>query len=235
MIATIKFEVDGTKHPTDDGRYLHINSGDIIGSLSLSFDPRSSSDDFPTDVVNADFRTADSGGDVWSMQSRFTSELFIIHMIDLSSTVSDLFPIASAPNEYREAFQNDLLLEDVRFSSDDRFNRRLLLGNDIFEIQFNNTTISLDIAVIQDEDQDYSYLTKLGVKIHGGSLYSGGEDLGEFGFYLDLKHLLNSNTAVYSNDYTCWKDSPIPLPSLFQLTNDKSKEQDNVLVVSHDI
>jgi len=235
MIAKIMFEVDRTRYPTVDGRNLSINSGDIVGSLSLSFDPRSNSDGFPNDVLNADFRLADSVGDVWSMQSRFMSELFIIHMNDLSSTESGLFPIVSATDEYKEAFQKDLLIEDVRFSSDDRFFRRLLIGKDIFEIQFNNTTVSLDIAVIQAEDQDYPYLTKLAVKINGGSLFSDGKDLGDIGFYLEIKHLLNSNTAVYSDDYTCWKDSPIPLPSLFQLTNEKSLPQGNVLVVSHDI
>jgi len=235
MIAKIMFEVDQASYPTVDNRNININSGDIVGNLSLSFDPRSSSDDFPNDVINADFRIADSAGNVWSKQSRFMSELFVTHMIDLSSTTSGLFPVASAADEYIEAFQKELMLEDVRFSSDDRFFRRLLVGKEMFEIQFNNTTISLDIAVIQAEDQDYPYLTKLAVKVHGGSLFSDSKDLGDIGFYLEVKYLLNSNTAVYSDDYTRWKDSPIPLPSLFQITNDKAKAQDNVVVMAQDI
>ena len=125
------FEADGSKHPADDSECSQINSRGIIGSLSLSFDPRDSSDDLPNDVISSDFRLADSVGEVWSMQSRFTSKIFVIHMIDLSSSEPDLFPITSADDKFKEAYQKARMPEDVRFSYDDRFYRRLLLGNDI--------------------------------------------------------------------------------------------------------
>ena len=86
------------------------------------------------------------------------------------------------------------------------------------------------MLLFKTRNEDDPYLTKLGVKVHGGSLYSDGKDLGNFGFYLEVIHLLNSNTAVYSDDYSCWKAKPIPLPSLFQLTDEKSKPQYNVVV-----
>jgi hypothetical protein len=60
------------------------------------------------------------------------------------------------------------------------------------------------------------------VKFHEGILYSDGKDLDNLGFYLEVKHSLNNKTAVNSDHYSYWKDSPIPPLSLFQLTDKKS-------------
>lgn len=183
----------------------------------------------PTDVISADYQIADSTGRIWSTTSRFTAEALITHMIDISS-VNQCFWFVEADAEILEAFQERTVLHDVRYSDDDRFYRKILIGDKIVEVQFHYSTISLDIAILQDNDIDYPLSTKLIIKVNKNSLFSDGEDIGEFAYFIELHHLLRHNTAVYSEDYQCWKDSPIPMPLFFQLTSEYTTPQDSIII-----
>ena len=64
------FEVDGTVHPTSDGRQLKVGPGLLVGDFSLKVSHKGASDDPPTDVLAATYRIADNTGRVWSLTTR---------------------------------------------------------------------------------------------------------------------------------------------------------------------
>lgn len=234
MPAKIAFEVDGTIHPTSDGKKLKLGPGIITGELNLSFCYKDESADLPTDVLSATYRIADNTGQIWSMTTRFTAEVFVTYMNDLSATDSGLFYIGSKP-EVAALFDKNRILEDVRFSSDDRFYRHFQIENDKLSVPFHYTTLHFDIAIQEDTGElpPPGLLTKLVVKIKENSIYVEDKDdsIKDFGYYLSIHNLLRINTAVYSEGYERWKDSPISLPVYFERLPETSDPQDTVTVI----
>jgi hypothetical protein len=229
MSVRIAFEVDGTVHPTSDGKQLKIGPGLLVGNFSLIISHKEPSDDLPTDVLAATYRIADNTGRVWSLTTRFTTEALVTYMDDLSSTEGGLFYMESAEAEVVEAFRSKLLLEDVRCSSDDCFYRCIHVKNDTLEVPFHYTTIHCDIAAIEDTDK-FPVRSRLVVRVKEGSLFVEGDSVKELGYYLSIDHLLRLNTAAYSEDYSCWKDSPIALPVYFEETDEMAEAQEYVSV-----
>ena len=62
-------------------------SGDeLAGELSLRFEFRDPEEMLPRDTgIACDFCIADRNGRVWQTTSRFTTELFVVHMYDFSA------------------------------------------------------------------------------------------------------------------------------------------------------
>jgi hypothetical protein len=89
--------------------------------------------------------------------------------------------------------------------------------------------MSFDIASVkEDENEDDCNLL---VKINKESLFTKeGDDVGELAYRLDVACLLRNNTAVYSEEYRCWQDSPIPLPLVFVNLPEKGKLQNSVTI-----
>jgi hypothetical protein len=231
--AKVAFETAGnSRYPTTDKRLLQLKSGFVIGEMSFRFEHRGSSDDLPTDVIACDFRIPDGDGRVWLTTSRFTSELFITHLFDASMLSSmNLFTDDNADAEFLDAFEVCPLLSDVRYSSDDRFVRSLLIGDRVASVQFKYTTIVLDVAAVPDEDDDeLPLLTKLAIRIRPGSLYDDeGRDLGALGYFMSCRHPLRNNTAA--EDDGRWIDNPIPLPMVFSPTDAPGEPNDDVEVI----
>jgi hypothetical protein len=169
-IVRVAFETGGTTfYPTDDGRRLEISEGQIIGNISLRFEWRNPSEDLLTDALACDFRTADADGRVWRVTSRFTTELFVAHMLDISAMTGTGLFHPHADRGYQRAFKECLLLRDARFSSDDRFYRTLLIQQKPVDIQFRYTTIRFDVALLQMYLAPL--LAKVAVRIRPGSLW----------------------------------------------------------------
>jgi len=234
--ARIAFETFGPMRcPTSDGRRLRIGAGIITGEMSFAFHFRDASDDLPLDVVACELRLADKEGRIWSTISRFTSALFVTHLFDASALEPmNLFRPAEADAEYREAFESQAALSDIRFSSDDRFVRTLVVGDRLIPVQFKYTTIAFDLAIVQDEgDDDLPLLTKLAVRIRSGSLFDAdGEDLGELGFYMSCTHPLRNNTAASEDGERPWGDNPIPAPMIFTPTDLSAAPNEDVEIVA---
>jgi len=182
------------------------------------------------DVLAATYRIADNTGRLWSLTTSFTAEALITFMDDRSSTAGGLFYMKSAKADVVEAFRSKLLVEDARFSSDDRFYRCIYVGNDKLQVQFHYTTIRCDIAAIEDTSE-CPVCSQLIVRVKEGSLCVEGESIKDLGYYLSIHHLLRLNTAVYSEDYSCWKDSPIALPVYFEESGGMAKAQECVSVM----
>jgi hypothetical protein len=230
MSVKVAFEVDGTVHPTSDGRQLKIGPGLLVGDFSLIISHKGPSDDLPTDVLAATYRIADNTGQLWSLTTRFTAEALVTFMDDLSSTEGGLFYMESAESDVVGAFGGKLLVEDVRFSSDDRFYRFIHVKNDTLEVQFHYTTVHFDIAAIEDTSNS-PVCSRLVVRVREGSLLVEGDSVKELGYYLSVHHLLRLNTAVYSESYSCWKDSPIALPLYCKEMGEMAESQECVSVI----
>jgi len=232
--ARIAFETYGpVLYPTLGGRHLRIGTGLVSGEMSFVFHFRDASEDLPHDVVACELRLADKDGRVWSTISRFTSALFVTNMFDASaSEPMNLFQPDEADAEYRAAFDSHPALSDIRFSSDDRFVRTIVVGDRMIPVQFKYTTIVFDLAIVQDDDE-LPLLTKLAVKIRSGSLFdTDGQDLGELGFYMSCTHPLRSNTAASEDGERPWNDNSIPAPMTFTPTELSTAPNEDVEIVA---
>jgi len=217
----VAFEGDDTTYPTDDGRRLSFGDEEVQGRVHLRFDPRDESSDLPNDYLTAEFDVADSEGRVWSLNSRFPSEILLIHMMDLSSPSS---AIAAMSDGDIAAFDKDLLLKDVRFSSDDRFYRRFEAGTRMVDVQFYYTTISFDLAFCRNDR--HPILSTLKVRLNEDSLVDAeGESLGPLAFDLNWLYLFRHNIAPAGPGQSV---SPFPLPMTFRSTGDRAEPQSGV-------
>ena len=231
MAARLKFEIAGvTRYPTADGRFLEVSGGKLDGELSLRFEFRDPEKMLPRDAVACDFRTADRDGGIWQMTSRFTTELFVVHMYDFSALRHmDLFTPKRADEQWVKAFEAGMLLEDARFGTDDRFYRTLLVNGKRRQVQFKYTVLHFDVAVNQPTEG--SYLTDLAVRIRRESFWVEGETLPEMGFFLSCRHLLRCNTGVFDPERGFWVDAPIPMPLVFEPTGASGPAQPGVQAV----
>ena len=141
--AKVAFETGKCSYPTTDKRRLQMRSGFVTGEMSFRFEYRRPGDDMATDVIACDFRFPDRDGRVWSTTTRFTAELFITHLFDASMLQSmNLLTPADGDSEFSGAFEACPLLSGVRYSSDDRFYRTLLVGERIVNVPFRSKLAS---------------------------------------------------------------------------------------------
>ncbi len=167
---------------------------------------------------------------MWQATSRFTTELFVVHLYDFSALRHmDLFTAKRANEEWASAFEAALLLEDARFGTDDRFYRTLLVNGKRRQVQFEYTVLHFDVAVNQGPQA--SYLTDLAVRIRRGSFWEEGSALPEMGFFLSCRHLLRGNTGMYDPARGFWVDAPIPMPLVFEPSGASAPAQAGVRAV----
>lgn len=223
--AIVAYQGSGAGYPAEGGRILTLGPGPVRGEVRLSFDPREESNDLPTDVIAAEFRTADAEGRVWSLTAHSTAEIFLIHMVDLSST-SWLSPF---PKKARAAFRKNLLLEDIRYSSDDRFYRLFPVGKKPVEVQFEYTTLVFDVAVDRgdDEHEEDPELTRLWVRLNEGSLLDKNANVvGDLTFSMDWRYLFRHNTLLCDSGRL--HELALPLPLIFRSTEARAAPQETV-------
>jgi hypothetical protein len=163
---------------------------------------------------------------VWRASAATTAEFLIRAMDDLSTIDSSLCPFDVAEEEWTALFKKGFLA-DVRYSSDDRFYRRVILGAAIRQFQFKYTTVHCDLAFATDPDVD----TKLIVRVRKGLFDAESvEEIGPFLYAVDWRGLLRANTAVYSPDYERWQESPLPLPLVFSKTGTRGEPNAGITV-----
>lgn len=231
----------GTRYSTSDGGAIELGDGEVIAAIELRFEHREAPAqqaspqmiELPTDVVACDLWLPDAEGRVWKTTTRSTTEVFVRHMIDISSHEGYLFTLDHVPEEFARAFENEGTLEDARFSSDDRFYRAIILRMQIVQFQFFYTTFRFDVGVVRDEDP---LMVKLAVRVREDCLVQLLNDEGDistvppFGFFMEWRYLFTSNTAAFFADYKRWHDVPIPMPLVFTLTDEVDAPQPKVRV-----
>lgn len=242
MRTKVAFEgINGIRYPASNGKSLVFADGEVNAAIKLRFeyqDPRKPLDSremqLQTDVVACDLWLPDSEGRVWKTTSRTTTEVFVRHMVDISSAEGFLFTLDRAPADFTRAFSDGPVLRDARFSSDDRFYRRIVLGGRIVEFQFYYTMMPMDVAVVCDDP----WLVKLAVRV-GENCLVQRSDIEEddlitvppFGYYMDWRLLLLANTAEFAAGYNRWRDAAIPAPLVFTLTDETDAPQPQVRAV----
>jgi hypothetical protein len=144
--------------------------------------------------------------------------------------------MGKAPEHFSNAIGDNRVLDDIRFSSDDRFYRKFIIDGDIFETNFSYTTVHFDVGLAPDESEDFPIMTSLAIRVRKDSLVAIRNQNGEsgtnadFGFYMNWRYLLLSHTAVYFPEYGRWRDVAIPMPLLFSGTDGSAGPQPNVKV-----
>jgi hypothetical protein len=202
-----------TRFPTDQGSILEFNESDVVAQISLGFHHRDESDDFPNDILLTRFRVADCLGAIWEYQSHFRSD-YIVGLIQGLLEPMVLIPFGDVGQGVKDAFDGPNVLRDVRFSSDDRFYRAMIVGAEVIEIPFHYTTISFDIAIIEDE----IHRSRLCVRINENSLFKNGDDVGALIFV--TAPFIGPNTAAFNQENDWWQANPIPAPAVFRKTAD---------------
>jgi hypothetical protein len=232
VVVHVKFDIAGVmRYPTADGRSLEVSGDELAGELSLRFEFRDPEEMLPRDAIACDFCIADRNGRVWQTTSRFTTELFVVHMYDFSALGHmNLFTTKKAGEPWVKAFEASPLLEDARFGTDDRFYRTLLVNRKQLRVQFKYTVLQFDVGVNQYSDG--SYQSDLAVRLRRGSFWEEGVTLPEMGFYLSCKHLLRGNTGVFDPGRGRWVNAPLPMPLVFEPTSASGVAQAGVRLVT---
>lgn len=217
---------------TADGRSLCLGDKMVVGQLDLRFEHRSATDKMPTDVVACDLSLADARGAVWKATSRCTTEVFMRYVHDFSAIQGRCFGTDYAPEEFASAIAKPVL-DDARFSSDDRFYRQLLIDGKVYDTKFYYTTVHFDVGMAHYER--VPTLANLAVRVRNNSLMNAEEDgefdaIIEFGYMMEWHYLLLSNTAAYSPSYGRWRDVALPMPLVFSPTGETGDPQPGVVV-----
>jgi hypothetical protein len=214
--------------PTTDGRTLRFSEAEdgMHGTLQIDISHRDESSE-PTDVLQTTILVADATGVLWRAATATTAEFLIRKMDDLSFIDSVPCPLDDAEEDRKALFEKDVLA-DVRFSSDDRFYRHVVLGDTIREFQFKYTTVHFDLAF---ETDPVFCKTNLVVRMRKGLFDAeSAEEIGSFLYAIDWRGLLRANTAVYSTEYKRWQDSPLPLPLVFSKTGAQGEPNAGITV-----
>ncbi len=126
-------------------------------------------------------------------------------------------------------FDSALLLEDVRFSDDDRFYRPLAVGEDTLEVQFKYTTLTFDVAYV---DEDIGGID-LWVRLREGGLYISGDAVPAIGYQMSPHRLWTANLGLPCEEdgHVYWEDSYLPVPLVFEPTGEVGEPNPRVVVV----
>jgi hypothetical protein len=238
MRTRVGFESNkAAKYATSDGRLLEMGDGIVIASFDIRFESRSETDEMPTDVIACDLWVADIDGRIWRTTSRFTTEIFIRHILDVSSTWATCFSLGRAPASFTRAIDSNRVLDDARYSSDDRCFRMLVIDKIIVNTQFYYTTAHMDVGIVPDDNEECPLLVNCAVRFRSNSflLCSGPEmeqvgAVDEFGFFMHWNYPLLSNTAIYSPEYNRYHDITIPMPLIFTATDESGEPQSLVRI-----
>lgn len=201
--------------PTTDGNSLSFTDSLLSAELEIDVLPRKPWEELPTDVLVASLLVPDTAGETWKTTSLVTAESVINLAADLMTVDSELVSAGAAPEELSNCFKRKVLSE-IRFSSDDRFFRRILIDDQPHSFQFKYTTITFDLAFCE-----YASLgcPKIAVFVRPNSLYNEErEPLPAFYYLASWDRLFQANTAVYSEEYEGGIDDPLPRPLVFART-----------------
>ncbi len=198
------FEVEG-------GALLHVRPGQIAASFRLRRNPDPTEEGEPIDTASCLVRLADAVGEIWEAESTFSLHVFIENMVNLDRTSWLIYFDDS--EEWKAAFEDDCLMTGATCLLDDRFYRRLLVGDDRVELQFKYQSPSFDVAFYRSPH--VPDLTSLLVRVSG--LYdSDMNEIRPLVFEMDWRHLLFRNELYFDAEAGDWTGDRWPLPLIFR-------------------
>jgi hypothetical protein len=194
--------------------------------------------DFPVDAVECRIWVADNDGCVWTAESSFTADFFVDELaFAFFENAREAYLLDEAPERVQGLFNTSVLLEGVRFSSDDRFYRSFRFNGEWVQAIFKYSSLVFDVAV----DESFSDLPRLWARLRQAASYDPGRALSEIRSTNELPGLVfelssSPSRMLYSNgacitEGGSWMMSPIPKALVFELTDEKAPPQDTVLVV----
>lgn len=221
-----------------------------LAELEVRVHAPGSEDHYDTAVLATDVAIADAQGEVWKATSLVTADIFVKHMVDLSSTRgATVFSVRDGLSGYADwdaAFRDRPLLSGVVCVQDDRFYRTLLLQDyggpapvgrrpaSVIDLKFHYSIFRFDIAAMKPEPNQPAVDRDLAIRVNDGK--SGeylqdlnGGSIGSFGFAMSWAYLL-SNSA-YAVERGRWIEGDGPLPLVFHHTEDIAAPQPHVRVV----
>jgi hypothetical protein len=226
------------EHPTADGRRLRLErAGKAFPTysfeLSLHRPPEAGWD--PLDVIEHRAWIADAEGIVWTAASRFTSA-WLVEQMGMAA-----FENFRAPRPYdaepalHPLFRDALLLDGVRYGSDDRLYRSMVIEGRRMQCIFKYTTLTFDVAAQTDAADGLRMFARL----REGSLQCfPSQDAEERvplpAVVFDLDHpsvLITRNTAVQGPGEGEWNDSPLVLPIRWERASAVAPPQPGVRIV----
>lgn len=225
------------EHPTADGRTLRLApEGRTFPAYAFELGvhrPPSVGMD-TRDVLEHRTWIADAQGTVWSAASRFTSEWLVEQLAAATFQNARLLSRYDAEPELHAAFA-DPLLRDVRYESDDRLYRSLLLEGRWMQCIFKYTTLLFDVAARTDADGWLRLYARLQADCLSCFPSPGAEERERLpALVFELDHpsvLITHNTAVQGPAEGEWNDSPLLLPLRWERAGDGAPPQPCVTVV----
>lgn len=208
-------------HPTVDGRQLRFAwehwRDKLHYRFELGFAYRDPDDELPTDAIECRFWLADADGRVWTTRSRFTAKLFVSNLVSFASTSLPTY-LADLDEEVAALFDNALLLEGARYSSDDRFYRQLVLRDEVVNVQFHYTCMTFDVAFAEEAMIGVT----LWVRLRENSLFVDGDSIPTICFTMNPHRLWSANLGLPCEEdgHVYWEDSFLPVPLVFELTDE---------------
>lgn len=226
------------EHPTADGRTLRMaRAGRTFPryafELSLHQPPDTGGD--VRDVIEHRAWIADAEGAVWSAASRFTSAWLVEQ---LAGAVFENFRALGEYDlqpELHPAFDQALLLRDVRYASDDRLYRSLVLEGRWIQCIFKYTTLRFDVAADVEGPDGLRLYARLQADCLDCFPSPDAEErirLPALVFELDHPSvLITRNTAVQGPAPGEWNDSPLALPVRWERVGSGAPPQPGVVVM----
>ena len=216
-MITTKFEwielFGDSTFATSDGKTISFTESLLKADLEIDVHARDASEDLPTDVLAASLFVADSDGAVWRVSSRVSCGSIISLMGDVRTVDSHLVSDDTADADLKECFKSKVIT-NLRYSSDDRFYRNILIDGQPRQFQFHYTTITFDLALYEGSGVADP---RVAVFVRPNSLFDDeGDSLPGFYFLAYWERLFQANTAVFSEEYQSWRDDPLPRPLIFE-------------------
>lgn len=132
---------------TEDGEVLSLTPAKFI-PYEFSFGIKQKGEE--VDVVHSLVRLADEQGRLWEGESIWHVGDIVERMTHLGS-IGPPVKFENAPREWKEAFTERLFFSGARALLDDRFHRRLLLEDEVFDVPFKYQGPTLDMAFHRTE------------------------------------------------------------------------------------
>jgi hypothetical protein len=150
------FEAEG-------GGRLLVHPDQVAASFRLRRNPDLSEGE-PVDTASCLVRLADEAGAMWEAESTFSLHVFVENMVNLGRT-SWLVYFDDAEDEWKKAFDGDLMMAGATCLLDDRFYRKFLVGDERVELKFKYQCPVFDVAF--HRSPHVTELTSLLIRVSG--------------------------------------------------------------------
>lgn len=204
---------------TEGGGLLRIHPGQVAASFRLRRNPDPSEGE-PVDTASCLIRLADDAGEVWEAESTFSLLAFVENMVNLGRT-SWLVYFDEA-EEWKGAFDGDLMMAGATCLLDDRFYRKFLVGDERVELKYKYQCPVFDVAF--HRSTHVPSLTSLLVRVSG--LFDlDMNEIHPLVFEMDWRGLLFRNELYFDDEEGNWTGDGWPLPPVFKKVGAKGPPQ----------